>query len=39
MEDILCCKDLYQPIVEEKLPDDAVEEEWRMLNQKAVGMI
>jgi hypothetical protein len=39
MEDILYCKDLYQPIVEEKLPDSVTEEEWRVLNRKAIGMI
>jgi hypothetical protein len=39
MEDILYCKDLYEPIVKEKIPTNVTEEEWRMLNQKAVGMI
>jgi hypothetical protein len=33
MEDILYCKDLYQSIVEEKLPDGVTEEEWRVLNK------
>jgi hypothetical protein len=37
--DIIYCKNLYQPIVEEKLPTCVTEEEWRVLNQKAVGMI
>jgi hypothetical protein len=32
MEDILYCKDLYQPIVEEKLLTSVTEEEWRVLN-------
>jgi hypothetical protein len=40
MEDILCCKDLYQPIVKDKLPDGVTEEKWRvLLNRKALGMI
>jgi hypothetical protein len=39
MEDILYCKDLYQPFVEEKLPDSVTEEECRVLNRKAIGMI
>jgi hypothetical protein len=36
MEDILYCKDLYQPIVEEKLPDGITKEEWRVLNPKGI---
>jgi hypothetical protein len=39
MEDILYCKDLYEPILKEKIPTGVPEEEWRVLNQKAVGMI
>ena len=36
MEDILYCKDLYEPIVKEKIPTGVTEEEWRVLNRKTV---
>ena len=39
MEDILYCKDLYEPIVKDKIPTGVTEEEWRVLHRKAVGMI
>ena len=39
MEDILCCKDLYEPIVKHKIPTGVMEEEWRVLHRKEVGMI
>ena len=39
MEDILYCKDLYEPIVKDKIPTGVTEEEWRVLNRKTVGMI
>jgi hypothetical protein len=39
VEDILYCKDLYQLIVEEKLPTGVTKEKCRVLNRKAVGMI
>jgi hypothetical protein len=39
MEDILYCKYLYEPIVKEKIPTSVMEEEWRVLNRKAVCMI
>jgi hypothetical protein len=39
MEDIVYCKDLYEPIVKEKILTSVTEEEWRVLNRKAVGMI
>jgi hypothetical protein len=32
MEDILYCKDMYRPIVNEKLSNGLTEEEWRVLN-------
>jgi hypothetical protein len=38
MEDILYCKDLYEPIVKEMIPTGVTEEEWRVLNQKAIGI-
>ena len=28
MEDILYCKDLYEPIVKDKIPTGVMEEEW-----------
>ncbi|KAK1652513.1 hypothetical protein QYE76_070318 [Lolium multiflorum] len=39
MEDILYCKDLYEPIVKDKIPIGVTEEELRVLNRKVVGMI
>jgi len=39
MEDLLYCKDLYEPIMRDKIPTRVTEEEWRVLNQKAVGLI
>ena len=36
MEDILYCKDLYEPIVKDKIPTCVTEEEWRVLHKKAV---
>jgi len=39
MEDLLYCKDLYEPIVRDKVPTGVTEEEWRVLNRKTVGMI
>ena len=39
MEDILYCKDLYEPTVKDKIPTGVTEEEWRALHIKAVGMI
>jgi hypothetical protein len=36
MEDIFYCKDLYQRIVEQNLPTSVTEEEWRVLNRKAI---
>ena len=38
MEDLLYCKDLYEPIVRDKVPIGVMEEEWRVLNRKTVGM-
>ena len=34
MEDILYCKNLYEPIVKDKIPTDVMEEEWRVLHRK-----
>nr|XP_040249189.1 uncharacterized protein LOC120966742 [Aegilops tauschii subsp. strangulata] len=39
MEDILYCKDLYEPIGKDKIPTGVTEEEWRVLHRKAIGMI
>ena len=39
MDDILYCKDLYEPIVKDKIPTGVTKEEWRVLHRKAVGMI
>jgi hypothetical protein len=39
MEHILNCKDLYTTIRKEKLLNGVIEEEWRVMNRKAVGMI
>ena len=32
MEDILYFKDLYEPIVKDKIPTGVMEEDWRVLN-------
>ena len=39
MEDILYCKDLYESIVKDKIPNGVTDECWRVLNRKKVGMI
>jgi hypothetical protein len=39
MEDILYCKDLYKPVVKEKVTTGVRKEQWRVLNYKVVGMI
>jgi hypothetical protein len=39
MEAIIYCKHMYQPIVNENLLDGVTEEEQRVLNRKAIGMI
>ena len=39
MEAILYCKDLYEPIVKDKISTGVTDEDWRVLNRKAVGMI
>jgi hypothetical protein len=36
MEDLL---DLYEPIVRDKIYEGVTQEDWRVLNRKAVGMI
>jgi hypothetical protein len=36
---LLYCKDLYEPIVRDKVPTGVTEEEWRVLNRKTVGMV
>ena len=38
MEDILYCMDFYEPIVKDKIPTGVTDEDWRVLNKKAVGM-
>jgi hypothetical protein len=39
MEDILYCKDLYKPVVKEKVTTGVRKEQWRVMNYKVVGMI
>ena len=39
MEDLLYCKVLYGPIVRDKIPEGVTQEDWRVLNRKAVGLI
>lgn len=39
MEDHLYCKDLYEPITNEDMPEGKTEKEWEVLNRKAVAMI
>ena len=39
MEDILYYKDLYEPIVKDKISNGVTDEDWRVLNIKVVGMI
>ena len=39
MEDLLYCKDLYEPIVRDKIPEGVTLEDWSVLNRKAVGLI
>uniref|UniRef100_A0A0A9B7D2 Retrovirus-related Pol polyprotein from transposon TNT 1-94 n=1 Tax=Arundo donax TaxID=35708 RepID=A0A0A9B7D2_ARUDO len=39
MEDLLYCKDLYEPIVRDKISTSVKEEDWRVLNRKALSMI
>ena len=39
MADLLYCKDLYEPIVRDKIPEGVTHADWRVLNRKAVGLI
>ncbi|RDX61872.1 hypothetical protein CR513_59854, partial [Mucuna pruriens] len=39
MEDHLYCKDLYEPITNEEMPEGKTEKDWEILNRKAVAMI
>ncbi|KAL4281928.1 hypothetical protein GQ457_03G023330 [Hibiscus cannabinus] len=39
MEDHLYCKDLYEPITFQTMPEGKIEREWELLNRKAVAMI
>lgn len=39
MEDLLYCKDLYESIVRDKIPQGVTKEDWRVLHRKAVGMV
>ncbi|KAL4383727.1 hypothetical protein GQ457_15G024680 [Hibiscus cannabinus] len=39
MEDHLYCKDLYEPITFQTMPEGKIEKEWELLNRKAVAMI
>ena len=40
MEDILYCKDLYDPIEGDSAKsEDKTEKEWERMNQKMIGMI
>ena len=39
MEDILYCKDLYEPILNEQKPEKYNDQQWQVLHRKAVGMI
>ncbi|KAK8690513.1 hypothetical protein V6N13_074045 [Hibiscus sabdariffa] len=39
MEDHLYCKDMYEPITFQTMPEGKVEREWELLNRKAVAMI
>lgn len=39
MEDLLYCKDLYEPIIRDEIPTGVMEEDRIVLNWKAVGMI
>ena len=39
MEDLLYCKDLYELIKRNKIPEGVIQEGLRALNRKAVGLI
>ncbi|RDX97591.1 hypothetical protein CR513_19621, partial [Mucuna pruriens] len=39
MEDHLYCKDLHEPITNEKMPEGKSEKDWVILNRKVVSMI
>ena len=40
MEDILYCKDLYDPIEGNSAkPEDKTDKEWKRMNRKMIGMV
>ncbi|KAK8662716.1 hypothetical protein V6N13_024607 [Hibiscus sabdariffa] len=39
MEDHLYCKDLYEPVTFQTMPEGKIEREWELLNVKVIAMI